>query len=38
MLTQHLKSDTAAAEALKYIGEHRGAKVKESLMYERATE
>ena len=38
MLTQHLKSDTAAAEALKYIGEHRGAKVKESLMYERAIE
>lgn len=38
MLTQHLKSDTAAAEALKYIGEHRGAKVKESLMYERAAE
>ena len=38
MLTQHLKSDTAAADALKYIGEHRGAKVKESLMYERATE
>jgi len=35
MLTQHLKSDTAAAEALKFINEHRGAKPKESLMYER---
>lgn len=38
MLTQHLKSDTAAAEALKFINEHRGAKIKESLMYERAVE
>lgn len=38
MLTQHLKSDTAAADALKFINEHRGAKTKESLMYERAAE
>lgn len=38
MLTTHLKSDTAAAEALKFINEHRGAKTKESLMYERAVE
>ena len=38
MLTQHLKSETAATEALKFIHEHRGAKVKESLMYERAVE
>jgi hypothetical protein len=38
MLTTHLKSDTAAAEALKFINEHRGAKTKESLMYERALE
>ena len=38
MLTQHLKSETAATDALKFINEHRGAKVKESLMYERAAE
>jgi hypothetical protein len=38
MLTQHLKSDKAAAEALKYISEHRGVKTTESLMYERAAE
>jgi|UniRef100_A0A6C0K8V9 hypothetical protein len=38
MLTQHLKSETAAAAALKFIHEHRGAKIKESLMYERAVE
>ena len=36
MLTQHLKSETAAAEALKFIHDNRGARVKESLMYERA--
>ena len=35
MLTTHLKSETAATEALKFINEHRGAKVKESLMYEK---
>ena len=35
MLTQHLKSETAAAEALKYINEHRGGKVRESLLYEK---
>ena len=38
MLTQHMKSDTAAAEALKFISEHRGAKTKESLMYEAGAE
>jgi len=38
MLTQHLKSETAASDALKFIHEHRGAKIKESLMYERAVE
>ena len=38
MLTQHLKSETAATDALKFINEHRGAKVKERLMYERAAE
>jgi len=35
MLTTHLKSEAAAVEALKYINENRGAKVKESLMYEK---
>ena len=38
MLTQHLKSETAATDALKFINEHRGAKVKESLMYEKSAE
>jgi len=38
MLTQHLKSETAATDALKFINEHRGAKVKESLMYEKSSE
>ena len=38
MLTQQMKSDTAAAEALKFISEHRGAKTKESLMYEAGAE
>lgn len=35
MLAQHLKSETAAAEAVKFINEHRGAKVKESIQYEK---
>jgi predicted RNase H-like nuclease (RuvC/YqgF family) len=35
LLADHLKSETAAAEAIKYINEHRGAKVKESLLYEK---
>jgi len=35
MLAQHLKSESAAAEAVKFINEHRGAKVKESIQYEK---
>jgi hypothetical protein len=35
MLSQHLKSETAAQEALKYIAEHREARVRESLLYEK---
>jgi len=35
MLTAHLKSEAAATEALKFINENRGSKVKESLMYEK---
>jgi hypothetical protein len=35
LLADHLKSETAAADAIKYINEHRGAKVKESLLYEK---
>jgi Family of unknown function (DUF5760) len=35
MLTTHLKSESAATDALKFINEHRGAKIKESLMYEK---
>ena len=35
MLSQHLKSEAASTEALKYINEHRGAKVRESLLYEK---
>jgi hypothetical protein len=34
-LAQHLKSEDAAAAALKYITEHREAKVRESLLYEK---
>ena len=34
LLTTHLKSEAAASEALKYIDEHREAKVRESLLYE----
>jgi hypothetical protein len=35
LLADHLKSETAAADAIKYINEHRGAKVRESLLYEK---
>jgi hypothetical protein len=35
LLADHLKSETAAAEAIKYINEHRAAKVRESLLYEK---
>ena len=35
LLSQHLKSETAAADAVKYINEHREVKPKESLMYEK---
>lgn len=35
LLTTHLKSEGAATDALKYINEHRGAKVRESLLYEK---
>lgn len=36
LLTQHLKSETAAGDALKYISEHRGGKLRESLLYENS--
>lgn len=35
LLSQHMKSETSAAEAIKYINEHREAKPKESLVYEK---
>lgn len=35
LLSQHLKSESAAAEAIKYITEHREAKTRESLLYEK---
>jgi len=35
LLSQHMKSETAAADAIKFIGEHREAKTKESLLYEK---
>jgi hypothetical protein len=35
LLAQHLKSEAAASEALKYILENRGATVKESILYEK---
>ena len=35
LLSQHMKSETAAADAIKYITEHREAKTKETLMYEK---
>lgn len=35
MLSQHLKSETAAAEAVDFINKNRGAKVRESIQYEK---
>lgn len=35
LLAEHLKSEQAATTALQYIAEHRGTKVKESLLYEK---
>lgn len=35
LLSQHMKSETAAADAIKYITEHREVKPKESLVYEK---
>jgi len=35
LLATHMKSEEAATAALKYINDHRGAKVRESLLYER---
>lgn len=34
LLGEALKSEKVAADALKYVDEHRGSKVKESLLYE----
>jgi Family of unknown function (DUF5760) len=34
LLAEHLKSETKAAEILKYLDEHRGTKTKESIEYE----
>ena len=35
LLSTHLKSEQAAADALKYINEHRESKVKEKLLFEQ---
>ena len=35
LLAEHLKSEQAANTALQYMAEHRGTKVKESLLYEK---
>jgi hypothetical protein len=35
LLSQHMKSETSASEAVKYINEHRDTKAKESLVYEK---
>lgn len=35
LLGEHLKSEERAADALKFIAEHRGSKVKESLLFEK---
>jgi hypothetical protein len=35
LLSQHLKSEQAASDALKYITEHRESKVRESILYEK---
>ena len=35
LLATHLKSETAAAEAIKFIGENRESRIRESLLYEK---
>ena len=35
LLATHLKSETAAAEAIKYITENRESRIRESLLYEK---
>jgi hypothetical protein len=35
LLAQHLKSEQAAADAIKFITEHREAKTRESILYEK---
>jgi hypothetical protein len=35
LLSTHLKSEVAAADALKYINEHRETNVRESILYEQ---
>jgi hypothetical protein len=35
LLAGHLKSETAAADAIKYINEHREARPRESILYEK---
>ncbi len=35
LLAQHMKSEQAAADALKFITEHRESKVRESILYEK---
>ncbi len=35
LLATHLKSETAAQDAIKYIQDNRGSKVRESLLYEK---
>jgi hypothetical protein len=36
LLTEHMKDETKAAEAMKYLNEHRDARTLERLAYERA--
>jgi hypothetical protein len=35
LLSTHLKSETAAAEAIKYINDNRAARPRESILYEK---
>ena len=35
LLTQNMKSEGAAEDAMKFINENRGAKVRESILYEK---
>jgi hypothetical protein len=35
LLSEHMKSETNAAAAVKFINEHRDTKAKESLVYEK---